>query len=145
MRKPTGRRFIFEDKEHTPAEHKELWRKRVRAALEMLQEAINVPPSTKYTIYIFNKGDRPIEKVGATLAWDKELEETGPFNPDVARVPGLNQVAWPRGEGFKTIEPNRFEKLELYLKARTEGRHCVKATATSDAGLKSRTATRIRR
>ena len=57
--KPSGRRFDFEDRRYTPKEHATEWRRRIRVALEELQEAINTPPPDTHTIEVEIPKDDP--------------------------------------------------------------------------------------
>jgi hypothetical protein len=57
--KPTGRRFIFQDRTLTPEEHHALWMQRVREAKAELEEAILIPPPKTVTDQVEVKPDDP--------------------------------------------------------------------------------------
>lgn len=59
MNKSSGRRFDFEDRKYTPAEHAREWKQRIRAAMKELQRAIDVAPPLTYTVQVEIPKDDP--------------------------------------------------------------------------------------
>lgn len=57
--KPSGRRFDFEDRTYTKAEHAREWERRKRFAWKEWQRAIKTPPSFTYTVQVEVPKDDP--------------------------------------------------------------------------------------
>ena len=91
---------------------------------------------TIYTLRLFNKSDRPIYQAGAELFWDQDLVESGPQNAELFRVPvkpnAPPSIVWPKGF-FEVLQPNESRTLKLELLAKTEGRFCLKASASANS------------
>ncbi len=58
-RKPTGRRFEFEDRRYTPSERKIEWMHRVQRAMEMLIDELETEPPPTYTVQVEVPKDDP--------------------------------------------------------------------------------------
>jgi hypothetical protein len=57
--KPSGRRFVFEDRKYTPFERLQAWIRLIQQAQAELQEVVRRPPPETYTIQVEVKPDDP--------------------------------------------------------------------------------------
>jgi hypothetical protein len=70
IRKPTGRRFDFEDRHYTEAGKLREWMKRVREAEAALHEAVTSSPPKTYTAQVeVPKDDPRYEKAPLSEEW----------------------------------------------------------------------------
>jgi hypothetical protein len=70
MTKPTGRRFEFETRTYTPAEHRLEWMRRVQWTMEDLIDVLETPPPLTYTVQVeVPKDDPRYEKAPISEDW----------------------------------------------------------------------------
>jgi hypothetical protein len=70
LRKPTGRRFVFEDRRYTPSERRIQWMRRIEFAMQQLIEEIETKPGVYYTAEVeVLKGDPRYETAPLVEDW----------------------------------------------------------------------------